>query len=645
MNERQPPSRAARKFPAGLLLPFRRSARPPRAAGGRLRGRILLALGLVLIPAALIAAIWTFVQDRQLRDIKLAAATRASQRVASDVNAFLRDASLVAATQFSPSKPSTANPQQCDERMRNVLRERRDYGFAALVVNGELVCLHDSGGYLPPGDRAIAAIDAFRLDMADQLARAVSPAFTLSPDGRHLVLGISVPPRDGEAGIDAARVLAIFALRVDVLAYAISATRLGIDRGTAIMTREGGTIVQSSSISPAADWFPANGEVLHSMLSAPQPPASVSARAGSGEPSHYFVAATANPDLRVLTGYPDAFLFATERSILLGALLSPMIMLAATAAGAFWAVERLVVRWITYLQRVTRVYGSGRLSARAVHVADAPGELADLGMSFNQMADNIASHARQLERAALEKETLLRELHHRVKNNFQVIVSLLSLQRRSTQADADLAPAANTDGMRFIEDHVQALAVAYRLGYSSGDMGEARPAELIHDVIDCLRRSAGLTCDDIIEEPPPAGHSVDLDRAIGIALYLAAALPAYLDAVGQGEPGEERPKVRVSAAIDGAGVSGDPAAPPVHPHPRHPRDARAGTLRLSFAMVPARPVSASPLHARLARAYIRQLDATPVPGGAEGENTILVPLESARLHQVASSLQGNADTA
>ena len=100
---------------------------------------------------------------------------------------------------------------------------------------------------------------------------------------------------------------------------------------------------------------------------------------------------------------------------------------------------------------------------------------------------------------------------------------------------------------------------------------------------------------------------------------MAAALPAYLDALRDTSPAEERPKVRISAIIAGAGnVTGGA------------RGDSAGTLRLSFSLVPAREVQPSPLQDRLARAYIRQLGAETVVGGVEGERTILLPLASAR---------------
>src|ERR1700727_1672910 len=62
-----------------------------------------------------------------------------------------------------------------------------------------------------------------------------------------------------------------------------------------------------------------------------------------------------------------------------------------------------------------------------------------------------------------DSETLLRELNHRVKNNFQIIVSLMNLRKR-------MLPAGRREDIRFIEEHVQSMSVPYRLVYATGSM-------------------------------------------------------------------------------------------------------------------------------------------------------------------------------
>src|ERR1700722_20667556 len=81
--------------------------------------------------------------------------------------------------------------------------------------------------------------------------------------------------------------------------------------------------------------------------------------------------------------------------------------------------------------------------------------------------------------------TLVRELNHRVKNNLQIIVSLMNLQKR-------MMPRERREDIRFIEEHVQSMSVAYRLVYATGSMIEVSLTELVTEVLSGLRQIAGL---------------------------------------------------------------------------------------------------------------------------------------------------------
>ena len=81
--------------------------------------------------------------------------------------------------------------------------------------------------------------------------------------------------------------------------------------------------------------------------------------------------------------------------------------------------------------------------------------------------------------------TLVRELNHRVKNNFQIIVSLMNLRKR-------MMPPERREDIRFIEEHVQSMSVAYRLVYATGSMIEVSLTELVTEVLSGLRQIAGF---------------------------------------------------------------------------------------------------------------------------------------------------------
>ena len=86
-------------------------------------------------------------------------------------------------------------------------------------------------------------------------------------------------------------------------------------------------------------------------------------------------------------------------------------------------------------------------------------------------------------RAALkERETLLKEIHHRVKNNMQVVSSLLSLQAdRATNVEAQAVLTAS-------QSQIRSMALIHEKLYSSGTLSEIDFADYVESLIDELLR-------------------------------------------------------------------------------------------------------------------------------------------------------------
>jgi len=122
-----------------------------------------------------------------------------------------------------------------------------------------------------------------------------------------------------------------------------------------------------------------------------------------------------------------------------------------------------------------------------------------------------------------ERDALVRELHHRVKNNLQIIVSLMNVQKR-------MLPPDRRGEIRFLEEHVQAIAAAYRVVYASGEMIKVSIDELIREVVAGLVEVAGGKGDGIETADCRAHMMINLDQAITLGLYLAVTLPPMLDA-------------------------------------------------------------------------------------------------------------------
>ncbi len=129
----------------------------------------------------------------------------------------------------------------------------------------------------------------------------------------------------------------------------------------------------------------------------------------------------------------------------------------------------------------------------------------------------------QTQSTADERDGLVRELHHRVKNNLQIIVSLMNVQKR-------MLPPERRGEIRFLEEHVQSIAAAYRVVYASGEMIKVSIDDLIREVVAGLVEVAGGKGDGVETADCEAHAMINLDQAITLGLYLAVALPPMLDA-------------------------------------------------------------------------------------------------------------------
>lgn len=136
----------------------------------------------------------------------------------------------------------------------------------------------------------------------------------------------------------------------------------------------------------------------------------------------------------------------------------PLLMWASAAAVGFYVIDRLLIRPLKVLRSGVATYEPG--SARLALARTPAIEIRELETSFAAFADRLAEREHDLERALTDQVRLTREVHHRVKNNLQVIASLISLHARdSVSTDAELAYAS-------IQRRVDALAIVHRNHYA-----------------------------------------------------------------------------------------------------------------------------------------------------------------------------------
>jgi two-component sensor histidine kinase len=178
----------------------------------------------------------------------------------------------------------------------------------------------------------------------------------------------------------------------------------------------------------------------------------------------YSAAPLGQGELYLILSAPQRGLFATAWLDPLSGIIFPLIAFVVALVALFITVERGVGRWIVYLQRIAAIYARGRFTVRPVQVDRAPPEIRDLAETLDHMAETIVARDASLHDSLAQKDSLMREIHHRVKNNLQVISSLLSMQERALADPAARVAISDT------RQRITALALIYRALYQGADI-------------------------------------------------------------------------------------------------------------------------------------------------------------------------------
>ncbi len=137
----------------------------------------------------------------------------------------------------------------------------------------------------------------------------------------------------------------------------------------------------------------------------------------------------------------------------------PALMWVAAVVITSLGINHLAIRPLRMMRAVVERYAAGDIGARMAEGTQSSPELAELSRAFNAMADRVAGHAQATQDALIRQTALTREVHHRVKNNLQIVSSLLSLQAR------DASSPEVSEAYALIRQRVNALALVHRWMY------------------------------------------------------------------------------------------------------------------------------------------------------------------------------------
>ena len=220
-------------------------------------------------------------------------------------------------------------------------------------------------------------------------------------------------------------------------------------------------------------------------------------------------------------------------------LLFPLLMWITSLAVAFWAIHRLVIGPVVSLGAQMRRFGQDRSLPPEPPDEDTPRELREIDEAFRQMVGSIMQDEARMENAFRERGVLLREVHHRVKNNLQLISSIISMQVRRLPD-----PKVRTL-LKRLQDRVLTLASIYRSLYTSPDMSDVNAAPVLRAILEQELRAADgrvqatLDIEDMV---------LDSDKLVPLAFLASEAVS---NAVSRAASFEGRPSLSVTFHRDG----------------------------------------------------------------------------------------------
>lgn len=416
----------------------------PVADARTIRARLAGALALALIPVLLLGAVQSALSFRREAREQRIELQQAAQRSVAGATARMQ-ASAVLLETLAPSVMGF----ECANRLSDITR--RLPGYANLIrfdANGRVSC--SAAGV--PADPQRRYQPWFR-DLFNGKAQTtvVDASRTYASEPVLLASVRAGPQADGVL----TAVIPLSSLRPETTGRALPP-----GSEVAVVNANGGVLSSSNARA-----FPVIPKAWMDRARNPEG-AQITAKATADGERVYSIAPLYG-DLFVVLSAPSKGIFSSSWLDPLSGLVFPLLAFSVALLAVFWAADQSVVRWIVYLQRIADIYARGRFTVRPLQAQGAPPEIRQLAETLDEMAAAIVARDTTLQDNLTQKDDLLREIHHRVKNNLQVISSLLSMQERAL-TDPGARQAINDTRQR-----ITALALIYRALYQGADLRHA----------------------------------------------------------------------------------------------------------------------------------------------------------------------------
>jgi two-component sensor histidine kinase len=520
-----------------------------RGAGAtRFRGirfRLGFWLAIALLPLLILGGLQAEAAFRSQDADRRADLQRAAERSATAARARLDTTGIVLLALMPEAREISCSP-----RLNALVSRLEDLdGLGRLTATGALTCASERLAAAPPAWlKQAGASDWFgRLQAGEDTVLARAPA--VAGQLPQVIVAVRVERPLGRFDGAMVALIPLTSLQPDLSDPSLPAG------SQAALTDTDGRLLAATDVNA---FTLAGGAPLAGWVPRARTNASTTFEATDAEGRHrvYTGAALAGHDVYALLSAPAPGLLSWARLNPISALFMPLLTWLFAFTAVMWVSERVVIRWLNYLERVAFIYSRGRFSVHPVQAMKAPTEIRGLARTLDELAGSIVIRDAALKASLAEKDALMREIHHRVKNNLQIISSLLSMQQRTLTDPASRAALGDT------RQRISALALIYRTLYQSHDLRHADARIFLTELVAQLVASETDREHVVTSSVEADSLVVDPDKLAPLALWLVEAVTnAQKHAfVGRGGDLKVRFSVQGETSVleiqdDGPGVS------------------------------------------------------------------------------------------
>lgn len=525
--------------------------------------RLAFALALALLPLGLLSGyqVKSLMGEAQARS-EAAILGETLLAVAPEAG-LIRDGRTAAAAMAVPLAAIDLDPAVCSALMRKLVEQSSTaYSYAAFVpVDGHVVCSSTGEPLdLSASPRLAAMLIDPKPDVAvirNGLASHTSVlAFghpVINADGAFIgYVSLSMPHTVLQSATPADWVVKQIGGNVPVSLITFDAA--------------GNVLTSTTGLDAAPQDLPADRTLIDL---AQAELGTFSALSQSGEPRVYAVTPIVGGTLYSLGSWSATEVRATT-ALFLSPYLPTVLMWAVTLLVAILAAERLVTRHIRVLRGSITAFAHGARSAAEADLTGASAEIRDVADAFLKMTDTIVHDEAELVNMVHQREVLLREVHHRVKNNLQLIASIMNMQMRQARSPETRIL------MKSLQDRVMSLATIHRELYQTSGLTDVRADELLAQIVrQILNMASGPGRLFDVRTDFEVMHMTP-DQAVPLSLLLTEALTNAIKYAGS-DPQNAATVPRLIMSLKRLGgvravmivansVAPDAETPPPHPH-------------------------------------------------------------------------------